>query len=201
MHGALTQQQLELQAEISGFKGILKHRYSDFLVREVTPSGQVVTLTDLPKPSDFKEEKKELSEDAKALCVEEGLKELETLLGEDSVKSLREYVKDEERKTKSARLPHVEDKDTRRKIHQIVREKFASLHLETDTELLNQGTPEEMKCINVYVSKRSGGKSGKSRTSKNWSPPWPFPDKNFLHFTLYKENVDTIRAVDILSRT
>ena len=160
-----------------------------------------MTLTDLPKPSDFEEEKKELSEDDKALCVEEGLKQLETLLGEDAVKSLREYVKDEERKTKNARLPHVEDKDTRRKIHQIVREKFASLHLETDTELLNPGTPEEMKCINVYVSKRSGGKSGKSRTAKNWNAPWPFPDKTFLHFTLYKENVDTLRAMDILSRT
>ena len=187
-----------VNAEISGFKGILKHRYSDFLVREVTPSGQVLVLTDAPKPSDFEVQKKEDSEETRADRVEEGLKELEKLLGEDSVKSLRDFVKDEDRKSKSARLPHVEDKDTRRQIHQIIREKFESLCLETNTELLNQGTPDETKCITVYVSSRSGGKHRNNRS--NFKAPWPFADTNYVHFTLYKENVDTIRAVDILSR-
>ncbi|KAL8760371.1 MAG: hypothetical protein Q9184_003377 [Pyrenodesmia sp. 2 TL-2023] len=37
---------------LPGFKGILKKRYTDFLVNEILPNGEVIHLTNLKKPSD-----------------------------------------------------------------------------------------------------------------------------------------------------
>ena len=185
--------------KVPGFTGILKHRYSDFLVREVTPDGNVLSLTDAPKPSDFVKKVDKTSSSVEEM-VESGLKELETLLGEDAVKDLREFVKDEDRASKNVSLPHVADKDVRRKIHHIVRENLGSLQLETNTFLLNRGTPEETKRIRVYVSRRGGGKKQNRGEFRNSNAPWPAPGTDYIHFTLYKENVDTIRAVENLSR-
>lgn len=40
---------------LPGFQGILKKRYTDFLVNEILPNGQVIHLDDLKKPSDQKQ--------------------------------------------------------------------------------------------------------------------------------------------------
>ena len=40
-------------ADSAGFSGILKHRFTDFVVHEISPNGEAVKLTDLSLPPDL----------------------------------------------------------------------------------------------------------------------------------------------------
>ena len=100
---------LEFVANLPGFHGVLKQRYTDFIVRERDLQGNLVRLSDTSLPRD--EKSKEFGLD---------------ILSKEEKEKIQQVVDDEERKT-SVTLSPDDDKDHRRLVHRAIRENFASL--------------------------------------------------------------------------
>ncbi|KAI1294910.1 Pseudouridylate synthase 7 -like protein [Halotydeus destructor] len=141
-----------------GFFGLLKQRYSDFVVHEVRMNGEEVRLTnmDLPeKPVDPK-----LAD----------LPDLKTLISEEECVKLREL---EDVKNGSVEIDVTElDKDTRTRIHKVISQEFQGFNTKTidkDSKKYiiasrgkqergdNRGTwpyPGDFTCFSVYMENR-----------------------------------------------
>lgn len=192
-----------LSKEITGFSGQIKQRYTDFLVHEIDEAGNVVHLTD----KGFKMPKKERpsAEEAKAqheieskrrqeFQVQPELRQqLVELLTEDDVIKIEDVYRTAQ---KMETTKTFEDKSERTKIHQLLREAF-------NNELESVTTDQ-----NAFKIARSGRNSRVSRQvlveqnkDSNGVENWGYgPTKEFLHFTLYKENKDTMDAVNLLTK-
>lgn len=99
-------------------------------------------------------------------------------------------------------LPPSDDKVLRTKLHNIVREYFSGFV--TDSVDGPEGSQSKSKCVRVRPGKehRARGGGGKRNKSKNGYDPrnnrkeWiGGQDKPYIHFTLFKENMDTVRAI------
>eukprot|EP00940_MAST-03C_sp_MAST-3C-sp2_P002620 g2620.t1 len=211
--------------DVPGFTGILKQRYTDFMVNEVDPSGRVVRLIDIAVPemkkkknaSDVSEEAakaaKIVEETREKKLVDEGIEKLSDVVGEEAAQRVRAFVdalSDKTEGPKHVLLPHVDDKNARRTIHGIVRENFEHLRLCSDTLVEAEDNAKDgddaagttkttKKFIRVYRGRGGGGKS-QSYDPRNSRKQWPAPGLDYLHFTMYKQNVDTIRAIDSICR-
>lgn len=192
-----------LSDEIPGFSGQIKQRYTDFLVHEINEQGEVIHLTD----KGFKMPKKERpsAEETKAQQEIESKRRLDftvdaelrqqlvDLLGEEDVKKIEEVYRTAQKMETSKSF---DEKNTRTKIHQLLREAF-------DNELESVTTEG-----NTFKIARSGRHSRVNRQTlvernkdANGVENWGYgPTKNFLHFTLYKENKDTMDAVNLLTK-
>ena len=99
----------------------------------------------------------------------------------------------------------ITDRGLRTKIHQELRRIFAS-RLESYTDdtgaMIISAAPERSQWANQPgESYRSGGRteSGRQRQQKG-NPGWKDLGGEYLHFTLYKENKDTMEVVSYLAR-
>ncbi|KAJ5642448.1 hypothetical protein N7490_006448 [Penicillium lividum] len=200
---------------IDGFSGTLKKRYTDFLVNEITPSGQVVHLQNLSVPEALSDKKNEQQletqetapvakeEDAEFKVLEEDNALLREILGEqnaaDTIDLHARAMSD--RKARPSDFGKitikVTDRDQRTKIHMSIRRIFKS-QLETATD--NEGNLDIMPAANRFKrnvqqqSGRGGGRSSGGRVS------WDELGGQYLHFTIYKENKDTMEVISFLSR-
>ncbi|PYH97329.1 tRNA pseudouridine synthase D [Aspergillus ellipticus CBS 707.79] len=210
-----------------GFSGILKKRYTDFLVNEIVPSGQVLHLQDIPAPEAPAQQNKtessekpvenatqdktqEMSKDAPASTEaapefqvsEEDNTLLESLFGPESTKRI---VALNQRalanpKSKPSDLPKINtlvvtDRDLRIKMHQAIRRIFNSqLESQTDSEglMVISAAPNR----NNRNAQSGGRGNGRSRVTVNWDEL----GGSYLHFTLYKENKDTMEILSLISR-
>lgn len=152
-----------------GFYGILKHRYSDFLVNEIQKDGTIVHLTDFSAPEEdaniisLKEQVGlELSEKIHCLCNQSAEEENPVLIDVTEM-----------------------NKDERRKIHVAIRQNCTGLESSTEDK-------DDKKYIIVTKVKR--GQKGK-RTCQIW----PHSRGNYTHFVLYKENTDTMEAIYVIA--
>lgn len=192
-----------LSKEIPGFSGQIKQRYTDFLVHEIDEEGNVVHLKD----KGFKMPKKERpsAEEGKAQheiehkrrqefeVKPELRQQLVELLTEDDVKKIEDVFRTAQ---KMETTKSFDDKGERTKIHQLLREAF-------NNELESVTTD-----TNTFKIARSGRKTRVSRQAlveqnkdANGVENWGYgPTKDFLHFTLYKENKDTMDAVNLLTK-
>lgn len=141
-----------------GFNGVLKQRYSDFLVNEIDPSGRVVRLETLEPPPEPEPDTSWASEtvsaEAKAQLAQLG----------------------EGKRTEPVFLPAAGlSKEQRGQLHAWVRAHWP--HLESHTA---DGT--------VRV--------GLSTVQRRRALPWPSGRPSYTTFVLYKENMDTIEAVN-----
>ncbi|KAL3232669.1 Multisubstrate pseudouridine synthase 7 [Nakaseomyces bracarensis] len=188
-----------------GFRGQIKQRYTDFLVNEITREGEVVHLTDkgfkVPKkktetvPDDVKKLQKE-EEFAKRqnFTVEDELKAqlIEIFGDEDFEKILDVYRNAQKMESKNS----FEDKSTRTKIHQLLRQAF-------NNELESVTTGENTFKIarnnkNSRVNKQVMIQETKDENGvENWGYG---PAKEYIHFTLHKENKDTMEAVNVMTK-
>lgn len=204
-----------VDATLKGFKGILKQRYTDFLVNEINLEGEVVRLTDLgiadkkdrrrerrQKERDESDEndKKENQDDQDGAKQEvqkqdsskSGIPELQPgcrqrlveKIGEDSLNQVIELFSTG---TKLEVDKTFDSKEERTAIHQLFREAFNS-KLETKT------TPEN-KFIITLATKNSR-RYNLSKLDKQSLGP----SKEFLHFTVYKENKETMEVANLLSK-
>ncbi|OJD11310.1 hypothetical protein AJ78_07893 [Emergomyces pasteurianus Ep9510] len=233
---------------LSGFSGILKKRYTDFLVNEILPSGKVLHLENLDLPQSFmaatsgsepsklipgasgnnqnkeaskraeneKEETLKSGNEAETEALKPSASETPSfkLLDEDN-KLLEEYFGPETtqqiillhsralaRPTAKAsnigrvRSDIITDKDLRTKIHQAIRRIFAS-RLESSTD--NDGA---MVITAIPVSRKGaqsrGGRGGGD--ARRGKLGWSELGGEHLHFTIYKENKDTMEVVTFLAR-
>ncbi|XP_063304200.1 pseudouridylate synthase 7 homolog isoform X2 [Pelobates fuscus] len=154
-----------------GFSGILKERYSDFIVHEIGKNGKISYLNDLSVPAD----------------KEDPSEEIYSVLSADDKKSLEELQLYKNKETNVA-IEVVDDtKEKRTIIHQAIKGLFPGLETKTEDR-------EGKKYIIAY---HAAGKNALSNPRKH---SWPKSRGSFCHFVLYKENKDTMDAINVLSK-
>ncbi|XP_042486492.1 multisubstrate pseudouridine synthase 7 isoform X2 [Macadamia integrifolia] len=209
-------------SQLPGFRGVLKQRYSDFIVNEVDSDGNVVHLTSLDAPPETLENKEKEKEKEK----EKGKKEKETsdqndkcyaaeielfrsLAGDSDAESLKAYIDQTisggDSDINPVTLSPDSDKAHRTAVHNFFKEHFK--FLVTDTV---DGPDSTSKCIRVRIS--SGGQHNNGRNSRKrkdrsdkpfdsrGSNDWPEHVGKFLRFHLYKENKDTQEALGLIGK-
>ncbi|QLG70666.1 hypothetical protein HG535_0A06080 [Zygotorulaspora mrakii] len=192
-----------LSSEIPGFSGQIKQRFTDFLVNEIDNEGNVVHLTDkgfkMPKkqkPS--KEEKTAKNDDEEKRRQDfkidaEMKKELLGLLSEADLEKIENVYYNAQRMETSK---SIEEKSERAKLHQLLRTAFNNELESVTTERNTFKIARRGK--NSRVSREDWVEQNKDANGvENWGYG---PTKDFLHFTLYKENKDTMDAVNTLTK-
>lgn len=192
-----------LSSDLPGFKGQIKQRYTDFMVNEIAKDGNVIHLTDkgfkMPKkPQQSKEEIKAQKEQEtlkrQDFVVDEQLrKELVEIFGESDVTKIEDVYR---HATKMESEKSFDDKSIRTNIHQLLRKAFNNELESVTTDNNNFKIARSNK--NSRVSKKQLIEQNKdSNGIENWGYG---PSKEFLHFTLFKENKDTMDAVNIICK-
>mmetsp|Transcript_12328 Transcript_12328/g.11952 ORF Transcript_12328/g.11952 Transcript_12328/m.11952 type:complete len:767 (-) Transcript_12328:91-2391(-) len=213
-----------------GFQGIMKQRYSDFIVREVGMDGKCSALKNI-SPTELEnahwgQNQKLLSEienSTNMQLVDNVINEMSVITGgvfggatkitpSASVISEGEDIDIEqglspEEELRSFLFSCLEksddcilnftacacpDKVSRTKLHQIVR-KYLTLFVESEALEVDG----EKFILLIAKHKIQKGKSGDWRNRNQW------PDKlgNYLQFTLFKENIDSMSAAHYISKT
>ncbi|KAM3411621.1 hypothetical protein ACQJBY_003350 [Aegilops geniculata] len=215
---------------LPGFRGVLKHRYSDFIVHEVARDGSVVRLTSLDLPDqcvDAKEEEK--AAPAADADHSKALESFSGLCGEADCHALRALLEKVaaggEGEFSPVMLSPDADKAHRSEVHNFFKKNFK--FLVTDTVEHSDGV---QKYIRVRVGSEAGGGrgrggggrggggrggGGRGRKRKNmngsdWgddrpfdsrgSSSWPANAGKFLRFHLCKENKDTQDALGVIGK-
>ncbi|KAL3614602.1 hypothetical protein CASFOL_041688 [Castilleja foliolosa] len=193
------------------FTGILKQRYSDFIVNEVDLEGNVVRLTSLEAPLEIVVEKKrEKITDILDKDYSSELESFRTLAGVSDAEKLKCYVdqigsgvhNDDE----SDVFSPSSDKSHRMAIHNFFKERLT--FLVTDTV---DGPVSSSKCIRVRLNSgnnnnprgrkdRKRKDRGDKRYDARGSDSWPTNVGKFLRFHLYKENKDTQESLALLGK-
>jgi tRNA pseudouridine13 synthase len=158
-----------------GFHGIIKKRYSDFIVNEITEKDEIVKLTTIKLPP-MPEKEKEDTEESRSLLIElltqEQVKELDDAFDSDEV---QERVKPEVKIDVTC-----QDKEWRKKLHKSISVVYPGIFTNT--------TEVDGKKIMVINRERIFR-----------SITWPFPGDH-THFVVYQENRGTIASVGAISR-
>lgn len=193
-----------LSPELTGFKGILKQRYTDFLVNEVLPDGNVLHLTDLglSDKKDKRRERREAEREEKDSNEghqqngeeqpkknpepsDEQKVQLIELLGQETYDNM---IKLFHTGSKLETDKEYHSKDERTKLHQLIREAFRS-RFETRT------TPENKFIITLSTDPAKGVRSKTKLEKEHMGTP-----QEFLQFVLYKENKETMEVANLLTK-
>jgi tRNA pseudouridine13 synthase len=201
-------------------------RYTDFLVNEILPSGKVLHLQSTAVPredgdnsapvekkleenSEEKQNKPETPVEESPAPVELQLSDedkslLESFFGAPNVEKIlslhkRAMLNPKSKPSDLGRLPTVvvNDRDHRIQIHQAIRRIFSSqLESSTDSEgtMVISASSNRSKRGNQNAG-RGGSKEG-GRTRVNWDEL----GGPYLHFTIYKENKDTMEVISFIAR-
>ncbi|KAF0269248.1 hypothetical protein FOG51_00025 [Hanseniaspora uvarum] len=198
-----------LYKDIEGFNGTIKQRYSDFIVNEISTSGEVIVLKDKGFKQVEKKKANEGSEDVPKVDKRASLKEerstfvldsevkdeLVKIIGLEAVDSIvnKVYKNFEIYETTKT----FDSKDERTKIHQLLRKGFDN-QLESRTNNDNS-----FKILNGTGKNQRIGKQQLIESQKDEHGVENFgygPSKQFVHFTLYKENKETMDACNLIGR-
>uniref|UniRef100_A0A3P9MKK1 Pseudouridylate synthase 7 homolog n=1 Tax=Oryzias latipes TaxID=8090 RepID=A0A3P9MKK1_ORYLA len=157
---------LKYVSDHEGFSGILKERYSDFVVHEINKQGKTVHLDDVSVPADTEDDD---------VLTEEQKKQLGDL----------QLYKNKEG---TVSIQVVDDtKEKRTLIHKAIKTQFPGLETKT----------EEKEGCRFIVAYHVAGKKALAAPRKHF---WPKNRGSFCHFVLYKENKDTMDAINVLSK-
>ncbi|KAL1860963.1 multisubstrate pseudouridine synthase 7 [Paecilomyces lecythidis] len=233
-----------VSSSTQGFSGILKKRYTDFLVNEILPTGEVLHLHDLAAPSSMvKQEYKDDTADngvvaptedsastapaaqtsqtqekptdtgssdapAEFQISEEDNALLVSFFGDEITQQILDLNKRalSDLKARPSDLGKVksgtiDDRDLRTKIHQAIRRIFDSkLESTTDSDgsMAISASPSRNKRSKQGGRSGRGGHSGGGRGQGRLS--WDELGGPYLHFTIYKENKDTMEVISYLAR-
>uniref|UniRef100_A0A8C5WVR8 Pseudouridylate synthase 7 homolog n=1 Tax=Laticauda laticaudata TaxID=8630 RepID=A0A8C5WVR8_LATLA len=145
--------------------------YSDFVVHEIGKEGETIHLDDFSVPVD----------------KEDPPEEIFTVLSPEEKQRL-EDLQLFKNKESSVSIEVIEDtKEKRTIIHQAVKSLFPGLETKTENQ-------DGKKCIVAY---HAAGKKSLANPRKH---SWPKSRGNYCHFVLYKENKDTMDAINMLSK-
>eukprot|EP01134_Creolimax_fragrantissima_P000881 CFRG0881T1 len=189
------------------FHCILKHRFSDFVVNEIDPEGNVVHLTSLECNFKKKQKPVPLGMDAKYSSDADPVKDifasLKSVLTPEWVDKVREYFNastnddaqdvDNDLATEKTLasdvlpntivLPFEDDKEKRTAMHRFVKGHFMATH-RTDTVQ----DSDKKTCVRIMK-----GRNRDIRRDREGLP-------KFVDFVLYKEARDTMSAVNIIGK-
>ncbi|GME28627.1 Pseudouridine synthase pus7 [Neofusicoccum parvum] len=196
-----------VNSTIPGFSGILKQRYVDFMVHEIMPDGRVCHLEDdvgmtakgAEKRSEADKENSklsgELAEEASKIS-EEDQDVLHEIFGEEKTKFIlnlnKTVILNPNRKAgqfKPVVSNPIDDKMQRQRAHEAIRNIFAG-RLVTTTQDENS-----IKVGAVGLAKQNGD----NRNNQPHRQSWDEMGGDQLHFTLYKENKDTMELINHLA--
>jgi len=175
-----------------GFRGVVKQRYSDFIVQEIRLDGSIVRLgsTTISDGSETKVDGVS-SAASSELDADEVNQRLKRTFGDDMnvIEQLRDFASPEGsmREDDSFLLPTEEDKAKRTAMHQALKQCFPQL--ESDTVEV-----EGLKRIRI---RRRDPKRKRARRDDAGSEPG---NLGWVSFSLCKENMDSIEAVTTLSK-
>ncbi|XP_034031946.1 pseudouridylate synthase 7 homolog isoform X2 [Thalassophryne amazonica] len=173
---------LKFVSNHEGFSGILKARYSDFVVHEINKQGRTLHLDDLSIPAE--------SEDVTE--AQEKPNESD-VLSEDQKQQLSE-LQLFENKEGSVSIEVIDDsKEKRTQVHKAIKMQFPGLETKT----------EEKEGRKFIVAYHVAGKKALAEVKTAAAPRkhfWPQNRGSFCHFVLYKENKDTMDAINVLSK-
>ncbi|KAL0005616.1 hypothetical protein SO802_013177 [Lithocarpus litseifolius] len=198
-------------SNLPGFRGILKQRYSDFIVNEVDKEGNVAHLTSLDAPQEeIGEETVTATEDtANTKSYASEIESFRSLAGDSDAKHLEDFINQINSGVEDGMSPIVlspdSDKSHRTAMHNFFKQNFKFLV----TDVVD-GPDASSKCIRVRLNtggqrnkgrhskkrKERGDKPFDSRGSENWSEN----NGKFLRFHLYKENKDTQEALGVIGK-
>ncbi|KAF3327559.1 multisubstrate pseudouridine synthase 7 isoform X1 [Carex littledalei] len=201
-------------SSLPGFRGVLKHRYSDFIVNEVAKDGEVLHLTsfDLPQEcTDIKPEEesgpidKDYStqiESFRILCGDTDAEELKVLL---------ENISSESDEIDPIILSPDSNKSHRSDVHNFFKKNFNFFI--TDTV---EGPDDKSKCVRVRFSSGQAGNRGNNKRGKKRKGTYGTDTREggrfdsrgsdswhlgkFVRFHLYKENKDTQDALGVIGK-
>ena len=192
-----------LSSDIPGFSGQIKQRYTDFLVSEITRDDEVVHLNDkgfnMPKKPQPSQEERKLAHEIEMtkrleFTVDPELKQqLIEILGEDDFVKVEDVYRNAQ---KMETTKSFDDKAERTKIHLLLRNAFGN-ELEsvtTDENNFKIARNNKKSRINKHVQAEQ---NKDSNGVENWGYG---PAKEFIHFTLHKENKDTMQAVNLICK-
>ncbi|OWB56087.1 hypothetical protein B5S28_g1978 [[Candida] boidinii] len=199
--------------------GVLKERYSDFMVNEIDMDSNVVHLLDegIPDKRERRRERREKERqehadadangDVNTVAVaapapaapekpvekkfelsEEQKAELVNIFGEEDTEKIIGLL------TNGSNIETVkkfDDKEERTKIHRVIR-KFFQNKLETITTADN--------AFKIALSTNSNTRRKRDRTNESKLEHNLGPQKDFLHFVIYKENKETMEIAGILAK-
>ncbi|XP_016431392.1 pseudouridylate synthase 7 homolog [Sinocyclocheilus rhinocerous] len=206
---------LKFISEHRGFSGVLKERYSDFVVHEINKDGKIVGLDDLSVPADAEENSPGCSSADSQTLTEEQKQQLDELqLLKNKEGSVAIEVRDASGDQPSVtRLFCVSDagfhwNEITHNLHHYLLFRLSA----TISELNGTERFPELRCERMRVSSLS-------RVTLSCSPnaplalwtelrpsaaprkhSWPKNRGSFCHFVLYKENKDTMDAINLLSK-
>ncbi|XP_028814111.1 pseudouridylate synthase 7 homolog isoform X2 [Denticeps clupeoides] len=176
-HG-LTEQDvgiLKFVSDHEGFSGILKERYSDFVVHEINKEGKILQLDDLSVPVEAEEVPPDEQPTKSQVLTQEQKEQLEAL----------QLFKNKE---DTVAIEVAEDtKENRTLLHREVKTLFPGLETKT----------EEREGRKFIVAYHAAGKKALAAPRKH---SWPKNRGSFCHCVLYKENKDTMDAINVLSK-
>ena len=196
-----------LYKDIDGFNGTIKQRYSDFIVNEVTKDNEIVILKDKgfkqPEkkkqeidPSEKVDKRASLKEERSTFELDAEVKaELSKIIGEEDVNSIVDKVYKNFEIYETTKT--FDNKEERTLIHQLIRKGFNN-ELESRTNNNNS-----FKLLNGNSKNQRIGKQQLIESQKDANGVENFgygPSKQFIHFTLYKENKETMDACNLLAR-
>ncbi|CAI4217855.1 unnamed protein product [Parascedosporium putredinis] len=166
------------------WQGIMRHRRTDFLVNEIQKDGTVLHLRncniELPKDGQGNGNK---------IPVED-VAILEGLTSKDFAEKIINLYKSAPSQSKnSVTTDLIEDKATRSKLHQEVRRIFKS-EIDTTTDPTTGA---------IVASKRKSDRTKNKNVKFKQRVDCPGTG-DFLHFTLFKENRDTMEAANLIAR-
>uniref|UniRef100_A0A8D0D3B5 Pseudouridine synthase 7 n=1 Tax=Sander lucioperca TaxID=283035 RepID=A0A8D0D3B5_SANLU len=165
---------LKYVSDHEGFSGILKERYSDFVVHEINKEGKILHLDDLSIPAEEVPEAQSQPEESDVL-TEEQKKQLGEL----------QHFKNKEDNVSIEVMDDTKEKRTL--VHKAIKTQFAGLETKT----------EEKEGRKFIVAYHAAGKKALAAPRKHF---WPKNRGSFCHFVLYKENKDTMDAINVLSK-
>ncbi|KAJ2860561.1 multisubstrate pseudouridine synthase 7 [Coemansia aciculifera] len=181
-----------------GFDAIIKHRFSDFFVNEIDPSGNVVRLTsyyDVVDPTPpMSEEQKAIANlnvpDDAALAFDAAFVKLAEILGEEDSARIRQLLESEDGEQCSFVLDRELDKSQRKNVYNVT----------------NNFLPTQVKCETVdgkleFVRRNSGKRTNEGTQRRaNRGQNWPH-DGDFCYFVMQKENHDTMDVLFQIARS
>ncbi|TPX49806.1 hypothetical protein SeMB42_g00594 [Synchytrium endobioticum] len=178
-----------MNPDAPGFKGILKHRYTDFLVNEIDMSGQVVHLISLKPPTAL--HKQEEKTKSTPVCGDAKLIDgLRPLITSDDLEALQKMLNGTLSKT-SFKLQPEKEKSTRAKIHGAFNSHMKGVAYTTTVE-------------NDRIEVKWGGGErrgrGGNKPQRQQRKTWDELGGRYCHFVLYKENRETVQSLQAIAK-
>ncbi|KAG1347731.1 putative tRNA pseudouridine13 synthase [Cocos nucifera] len=202
-------------SSLSGFRGVLKQRYSDFIVNEVDLDEKIVHLSSFDLPPDCTEVKEEENPPMSGKDYFCAVESFRSLCGDHDAEALKGLLENISSSAEGDIAPVVlspdSDKSHRAEVHNFFKKNFK--FLVTDTV---EGSEGASKCVRVrFCSVQGGGGSRRGKKRKDirasdlkddmpfdsrGSDNWPENLGKFLRFHLYKENKDTQEALGVIGK-